>query len=213
MHRPSPARCVAVAVAAFAAGCASKPQVTSSQTAATAAGAPYEKILVITLFDSFDVRRYLEREIVKQLEQHGAEGVAMTSMSDTRTIINRDTVIDRVAQSGADAVLVTQLVSFESTGKARDARPEATVIFRPTYYYNVWSVEQTEYVEPPYVQFTDEISLASELYSAESREQVWSVSTDWTIKEQLQPGTDYSLFIEEAKAIVGAVRRDGLIPD
>lgn len=213
MHKPLSAGAITVVLAVLAAGCASKPQVTSTQTAATATGAPYGRILVITLFDSFDVRRYLEKEIVKQLEAHGVEGVAMTSMTDTRTIIDRDTVVDRVTRSGADAVLVTQLVSFESRGKVKDARPEDTIIFRPTYYYNVWSVQQTEYVEPPYIQFTDELSLASELYSAESREQVWVVSTEWTIKEQLQPGTDYSLFVEEARAIVGAVHRDGLISD
>jgi hypothetical protein len=48
----------------------------------------------------------------------------------------------------SDAVLVTQLVSLNTDAKMQDMNPRSTHNFRPTYYYNVWSVELTEYVEP-----------------------------------------------------------------
>jgi hypothetical protein len=53
-----------------------------------------------------------------------------------------------VEKIDADAVLVTQLASLESKGTVKDMNPQATYNFRPTYYYNVWSVDLEEYVEP-----------------------------------------------------------------
>jgi hypothetical protein len=199
-------------LALCAAGCASKPQVITTKEI-TAADAPYRNVLVIALFESFDVRRYLEKEILADLAAAGVEATAMTSMTDTRTIINRDTVIDRAERTNADGVLVIQLISLETTGKQKDANPDATYIFRPTYYYNVWSVDLTEYVEPPYMQFTDQLALSSEMYSAQSAERAWSIRSDWTIKEQLQPGTDYKLFTETAKSIVDAALDDKVVAE
>jgi hypothetical protein len=193
------------------AACAGGPQVSSTQPVSAAADAPYGNILVVALFDSFDARRYLEKEIVKQLAEIGVEATAMTATTDTRTIINRDTVIDRITRSGADAVLVTQLVSFEAQGKAKDANPEATYIFRPTYWYNVFEVDLEEYVEPQYVEWTNELALSSDWFSANSREKVWTMQSDWKFKKKLEPGMDYSVIVDEAKAIVRAAERNRLL--
>lgn len=199
-------------IALSAAGCAGGPKVSTTQ-AVSADDAPYRHILVIALFDSFDARRWLEKEVVDELTESGVRATPMTSMSDTRTIINRDTVLDRVARTGADAVLVTQLVTFESTGKSRDARPEATYNVWPTYWYNVFEVQLTEYAEPPLMQWTNELKLSSMVYSAATRERVWSINSDWKIKERLEPGStrDYSVIVEEAESIVRAARRAGVI--
>lgn len=197
-------------VALLLAACTGSPQVTRTQDV-TAGDAPYRKILVATLFQDFDYRRFLEQEIVKQFEARGVEAVAMTSMTDTRTVMNRDTVVDRVGRAGADAVLVTQLVDFRSTMTTKDARPEATYNYWPTYWYNVFEVELTEYVEPAYTQFTDELKLSAAIYSVASEERVWAIETDWTVDEDLEFGMDYSVIVDEADAIVGAAARDGLI--
>jgi hypothetical protein len=193
------------------AACASSPQTTTTQALSSSADAPYDKVLVVALFEAFDARRYLEKEIIAQLADRGVEGIAMTSMSDSRTIINRDTVVDRVQKTGADAVLVTQLVSYEAEGEIKGARPEATYNFRPTYWYNVFEVELTEYTEPDYTQFTNQIALATDVFSAQTQQKVWSMSSDWEIKEGLQPGRDYTAFVGEAKSIVDAAARAKVI--
>ncbi len=200
-----------LAVGLLIAACAAGPQVSTTQPVSAAADAPYGNILVVALFDSFDARRYLEKEIVKQLAEMGVEASAMTATTDTTTIINRDTVVDRIERSGADAVLVTQLVAFETRGKAKDANPEATYIFRPTYWYNVFEVDLEEYVEPQYVEWSNELALSADMFSAATREQVWSIQSDWNFKKKLQPGMDYSVVVDEAKAIVRAAERDKLL--
>ncbi|HEX5789333.1 MAG TPA: hypothetical protein VFY03_14210 [Woeseiaceae bacterium] len=210
MSRSKLLTCTCLVLAA--AGCAGGPTVSTTQ-AVTAGDAPYDHILVIALFESFDARRWLEQEVVNELTEAGVQATPMTSMSDTRTIINRDTVLDRVTRTGADAVLVTQLVTFESTGKSRDARPEATYNVWPTYWYNVFEVQLTEYVEPPLMEWTNELKLSSMVYSAASQDRVWSINSDWKIKERLETGStrDYSVIVEEAESIVRAAKRAGVI--
>ena len=118
-------------------GCASGPKVTTVQELAESADAPYENILVVALFESFDVRRYLEEEIVGQLSELGVKAVASTSMMSTKTPVTRTTFADMVEKLDSDAVLVTHLVSLKTGAKMQDMNPQSTYNIRPTYYYNV----------------------------------------------------------------------------
>ena len=74
--------------------CASGPRVTKIQDVPDTADAPYQKILVISMFQSFDTRRYLEQEIVKALSGRGVDAVAMTSLKGTDTKVNRESVLE-----------------------------------------------------------------------------------------------------------------------
>ena len=70
--------------------------------------------------------------------------------------------------------------------------------------------ELTEYTEPAYTQFTDQIQTAAAIYSVAHEERVWAIETDWTVEEGLQPSMDYSLYVDEAEAIVDAAARNKL---
>ena len=86
--------------------CSSGPQITRTQALSESADSPYQKILVITLYSSFDSRRYLEEEVVKRLAQRGTEAVASTSLMDTRTPVTRATFMAMVEDLDADAVRI-----------------------------------------------------------------------------------------------------------
>ena len=60
------------------------PQLAAAEKAPRPPGAPFQNILVIFLADSFDSRRYLETEIVKELEKKGTKAVRSTSMMNSR---------------------------------------------------------------------------------------------------------------------------------
>jgi hypothetical protein len=194
-----------------AAGCVTGPTVTVSQPLAESADAPYRNILVVCLFSSFDARRYLEDEIVKRLEELGISAVASTSMMDTRTPVVAKTFVDMVDQIGADALLLTQLTSYGAQQEEVDARPEATVNYWPTYYWNVFAVELTEYVEPPRLEIEHSLVLATQLYSVASRKPVWGIDSSSSFTEIEEDGLQYSVFEEEADAIVGQMRRSDVI--
>ncbi len=192
--------------------CASSgPKITVQQSLTPTAKTPYNKILVISLFSSFDTRRYLETEVVKAIKATGSDAVASTSMMDSRTPSTRETFVAMVDKIGADAALVTQVVSLDSVGTVKDMRPEATRTFRPTYYYNVWSYELAEYVEPPSVAFDVSLAMASQVLSVEKESTVWAIESNTDIYQDVDQGPDYKIFISEAKGIVDQMSKDGLI--
>jgi hypothetical protein len=195
----------------FVLGACSGPRVTETQQLSADPDAPYKNVLVVFLADSFDVRRYLETEIVNKLAERGAHGVRSTSMMNSRVPVTRQTFQAMVDKIGADAVLVTQLANLQTTGTVVDMNPRATYNIRPTYYYNVFSVELTEYVEPQAVDYEHKLSLATQLYSVQAKDVVWAMESNSDIKVAFDAGPDYSIFVDEADAIVTQMHRGGLI--
>lgn len=204
-------RLLVTAVISALLACASGPQTTVVQPLGESADAPYARILVVTLFDSFDARRYLEEEIVKAMAGRGAVGVPSTSMMNTRTPVVAQTFIDMVDEIEADAVLLTQLTSYSAAESERDARPELTWNYWPTYYFNVFAVELTEYVEPPRRETQHSLVLASQVYSVKSEQPVWGMESRSVIVEVQEDGLDYDVFVKEANAIVTQLRRSRVI--
>ncbi len=196
----------------FALGaCAGDSRVTETHDLAAAPDAPYKNVLVIFLANSFDARRYLETEIVNKLAERGTHAVRSTSMMNSRVPVTRQTFQAMVDKIGADAVLITQLANLQTTGTVVDMNPQATYNFRPTYYYNVFSVELTEYVEPQAVNYEHKLSLATQLYSVQAKDAVWAMESNSNIKVAFDEGPDYSIFVDEAGAIVTQLHRSGLI--
>ncbi len=200
---------VAFAVTLFA--CASSKHVKISQKLSDSADAPYKKVLVVALFSSYDSRRYLEMEVVNELSRRGTEAVRSTSMMDSRTPVNRETFLAMVEKIGADAVLLTQLTSHDAVVSQKDARPEATYNYWPTHYYNVFSVELTEYVEPPRQQAEHNLVLATQLFSVTSKDPVWGMESQSVFVEKQEDGLNQKVYVQEAQAIVGAMSRGGVI--
>jgi hypothetical protein len=205
-------RCVFLpGIAILLAACGSGTQIMKIQALAPTADAPYKKVLVVSLFEAFDTRVYLEKEIVKQLSNHGVEAFASTSMMNSKVPATRQTFESMVKEVGADSVLVSHLVSLESSAKVKDMRPESTYNIRPTYYVNVWSVELTEYVEPPSVALGAEVLLATQMYSVKAQDAVWSIESQFKIQQNIDELWDYKMFPEQAKSLVSQLVKDGLI--
>lgn len=193
------------------AACASAPQVTTVLPLIESADAPYRNILVVSLFESFDQRRYLENAIVRQLEAQGMDAVASTTRMDTRSPVNRDTFVAMVKDTGADALLLTQLVDVEVQSKVQNMRPEATYNIRNTGYYNVWSVELTEYIEPQSVKFSNTVLLSAQVFSTSSRQPVWAIETEATFVQDFDVRLGEQPYIDEAEAIAAQLSSDGLL--
>lgn len=202
---------VLIGATILAAGCGTTHQVEVTQKLEKSADAPYEKVLVVTLFDSHDARRYLEGEIVKLLAETGTTGVASASMMDSTVPLVRQTIIDQIDEVGADGLLVTQLAALRSSMSEQDASPQSTYNYWPTYYWNVWAVELTEYVEPPRILIDHNLVLATQMFSIAERAPVWGMESRSQFTEIQEDGLDYQIFIDEATAIVRNLKRGGLI--
>ena len=197
-------------VAALAA-CSTGPQITRTQEVPESADTPYKNILVITLLSKFDSRRYFEQEVVSRLSTLATSAVASTSLMNTKTPMVRDTFRKMVEELDADAVLITQLSSLRSEGTVVDMSPEATLNLRPTGYWNVFSVDLTEYVEPQAVDFEHSLVLLTELHSVRTQETVWGIESKSKFSLVFDQAKDYSIIVNEAEAIAKHLSRDGLI--
>ena len=175
------------------------------------ADAPYNTVLVVSLFESYDARKYLEKEVVQQLSERGISAVASTSMMDSRTPATRPTFLAMVDRIDADSVLVTQLANIETDVSVKTMKPQSTYNVRPTYYYNVWSVELTEYIEPTGMEFDNSLVLATQLFSVLSKDTVWAIESNFKFVQEVDQLWDYSIFVDQAKVITTHMSRDGLI--
>lgn len=150
-------------------------------------------------------------ETVKKLTEAGVESVRSTSLMDSKVPASRKTFVEMVRKENADAVLVTQIAALRSTGDVVDMNPQSTYNVRPTYYYNVWSVELTEYKEPQAVDFEHDLVLATQLYSVQSQDVVWAIESDTRIVQKFDAGPDYQIYVDEATAIVNSLVKEGLV--
>jgi len=201
---------VLLSVALFLVACAG-PSVTRTQSLPESADAPYNNLLVVTVFESFDIRRNFEDEIVGKLKDKGIDAVASTSMMDTTVPLNRDTLLAMVDKLDSDAVLLTQLVHLDTASQFRRGNVEATRNIRPTYYFNVWNVELTEYKEPKGLELEHEITMATQVFSINTKGPVWAIETNSQLKRDINQQTTGTSREAEAKGIVNAMSRDGVI--
>lgn len=89
--------------------------------------------------------------------------------------------------------------------------PEATVNLRPTGYWNVFSVDTTEYVEPQAVEFAHALVLGTRLYAVRSQQAVWGIESSSEFSIGIDRARDYSVITREARTITKYLSRDGLI--
>ena len=193
------------------AACSSGHYVARVQAVPESADAPYENILVVALLNSFDARKGLENGVVKDLNSRGIKAVASTSMMTTKTPITKATFVAMVDELGSDGLLVSHLVSAESKVGAKDANPQRTINVRPTYYFNVWNVQVTEYVEPVFVGVKASFVLATEMYSVRDQQAVWAIESTSDFVQEITEPRPYLVYLDEAQKIVGYMASDGVI--
>ena len=95
-----------LALAVLLGACASGAKLVTVLPVTESADTPYDNILVIGLFKSYDARRYFEKEVVDRLKGMGVEAVASSSMMNSKTPVTRETFLAMVDKVGADSVLV-----------------------------------------------------------------------------------------------------------
>ena len=201
-----------IGISAVLSACSTGPQITRIQDVPKSADTPYENILVVALLEAYESRKRLERAVVDRLSKFGVEAVASTSLMKTTTPMTKQTYLAMVEKLDPDALLVSQLMDSKSKVSMKSsASPEATYNVRPTYYFNVWEVELTEYREPKSLEFDGSYVLMTELFSVADQQKVWEIESKAKIAGKAGIAENYMVFLDEGKAIVNFMLKDGLI--
>ena len=174
---------------------------------------PYDNLLIIALLGQYESRKRLERAIVDELAERGVSAVASTSQMKTTTPMTRPNYLKIVEAQNPEALMIIQLRDSEASIELKEsASPEATYNVTPTWWFNVWEVELTEYREPKSPELTGSYLLLTEVYEVATRERVWAIRSTGGITGGVSIAANYMAFLDEGAAQVKRMRRDGLIP-
>jgi len=134
-----------------------------------------EKIMIISVDKDPLTRQVYEEEFVKRLKGHGAEGVASYTVLSEKHQEDPDAILAKVEELGANAVLITRLLSKEISRGSVPAT-ESSSRWKDYYGYD----KRTMY--PPGIIAEDGyVILETRMYKAATIEMVWSVSTKTAI--------------------------------
>lgn len=169
--------------------------------------AGFSNVLVIGVAGSYDNRAYFERTMASRIGAGNANGTAYYSVIGRNKEITRSDVSDAVRSRGFDAVVLTRVLSQESSvsveqgaSTAKVTRKEADSaidLFR--YDYEVLN-------NPDTLSLETHVVLSTEVFSAADEKRVYAMQTSLSGHENA------GLLIESAvDEIVGHLRKDGMI--
>lgn len=188
------------------ASCAAPVNVVKTFDDADYANSAYSNVLVIVVAGNYENRARFERSMAAQLSSSGISATAYYSVIGRNQPITRSDVSNAVQARGFDSVLLTRIVSHESsvtekrgasTAKATRKDDGAIDLFR--YDYEVLN-------NPNTINVASTVVLSTELYSAADEKRIWAIETTVSDKENVL------LLIDDTVAqIAGQLRKDHMI--
>ena len=139
-------------------------------------GRPH-KIMVIGVAKSAVNRRLFEDEFVRQLAASGADAVASYTILPDNKQNDQPAIAEKVKELGADAVLITRLVSRKSS---RVYVP-GTVYYPPAHYGSWRGYYGQSYqamYTPGYVAESEYAIMETNLYDAGNDKLIWAASSE-----------------------------------
>ena len=153
------------------------------------------KIMVIGLAKNPVNRRVFEDEFVRQLNTHGTEAIASYTILPDRQKDDHAVIAAKLAELGADAVLITRMVSkktvqFYVPGTANYPPPYPAVVppnapgtaYYPPPYYGRWpdyyGLGYEAMYTPGYMAEEEFAVIETNLYEAKNDKLVWATSSE-----------------------------------
>jgi hypothetical protein len=191
---------------ALLAACAGPASVT--RTLDNVDGASFGNILVITAAHDYSGRAMMERALVSRITAAGPSAVAYYRVVGNNSPLERGRVIEAVREGDFDAVLLTRVKDRQLNPGVRSGSPEVKATTRGGDVFNLFRYDYEELGEPETLDLSQSVVLTTELYSVATQQPVWAVET-----ASRSESTVGELVESTADAIVGRMRRDGLLSD
>jgi len=156
------------------------------------------KIMVIGVAKNPINRRIFEDDFVAQLKAHGTDAIASYAVLPDKKQADRETIAAKVKETGADALLITRLVSKKIIQTYVPGTAYAVPAYRPYPYaypnqyhppasYGTWpSYYGSGYnymYTPGYIAEDEYAVIESNLYETGSDKLVWAASSETGIND------------------------------
>jgi len=143
------------------------------------------KIMVVGVAKNPLNRRLFEDEFVQQLKARGTEAIASYTVLPDRQQDDHEAIAAKVKELGADAILITRLVSK----KIVQTYVPATPYFLPPYYGSwpdYYGYGYHYMYTPGYIAEDEYAVIETNLYEAKSDKLVWAASSETGISDSDQ---------------------------
>lgn len=187
------------------AACSSPVRIQSMWRGETYVGPAFQHYLVVGVSSNANRRQRFEGMLADAVRTRGTAADPSLRYLRAAQQLDRDTVGAAVREAGADAVLVTRLVSREvvagevpgRTGVKTQRRSESPVDF--------FRYDYREYAEPPVLIAKNDVILATDLYETQAGKLIYTVEITSTGLE-----SEYDIFDQVTRAIAKRLQKDGL---
>ena len=200
------ARLFTAGVFVFVAACAPQTEVIKlhDETASVATG--FESFLVVAVTSKRDSRRQFEELITAQIREAGSNATAAHTRTGTSTTLLQDEIDSAARDIGADAVLVTHIVSVDTTTESQEGRTDILAECRGGDLEDYFLYNYEELKVPDSVRIAHTVVAVTNLYDAESGARLWTIQSTC-----FERSTMHEVYFEEAEAIARQLRIDNLI--
>lgn len=165
-------------------GCGASSRITGSWKSPDAGGARHQKILVAAITSNTGARQTVETDLVNQLRRKGIQATRSIDVfppSFTQgTLPPRGEIIERIRQTGHDAVLTASLLDSDSdTRYVPGTIGYAPVRVHPYYgnFYGYYGHFYPQVYTPGYYATTETYFLETNFYDAASEKLLWSAQS------------------------------------
>jgi hypothetical protein len=159
------------------------------------------KTVVIGVFKEPDTRKIFEDEFADRLRARGMDAVASHKIITDAELPDKDLVLRKIRNTGADAVFVTRLVDMEM----ETTRVPGRSYYVPRYYAD-YGTYYTHIYEPGYTVREGYAYAETNLYDVRNGKLIWSGHSTTTLSR-----TRYELIQAFVKVIIEKLSAEGLI--
>lgn len=188
------------------AACATPVKTDRLITAGQPVDGPFERLLVIDVASDRSFRHDFEDAIVTRLVQSGADAIKGHRVLTDTTDLKHQALVRLAEANGADGILVTQLLSLETSVEKTEGREDIIRTCRKGSPVDYFLYDSVVVKEPDSAKLSLTAVVVSRLYTLTSAEPVWAIQSTCFKKDSVA-----DVVIEEATAIVRQLRFDGMI--
>lgn len=143
------------------------------------------RIMVVGVARNPVNRRLFEDEFVRQLKARGTDAIASYTVVSDEHQVDQDAIAKKVAERGADTVLITRLVSKKIVQVYVPGTP-----YYPPPYYGSWpdyyGYGYRYMYTPGYIAEDEYAVIETNLYEAKSNKLIWAASSETGINDSNQ---------------------------
>jgi FlaG/FlaF family flagellin (archaellin) len=193
-------------IVAFTGGCMSQSDVVKLYEDPERKTGSYENLLIVGISNDRNLQQLIEDEVVRRIRAQQVDASPSYPQVDSSAgVLQGD--IDRLSeQVGADAVLITHIVSVDANVDSQEGREEIQATCRRGDIFHHFLYDHEILKEPDSVRLAHTVVAITSLFDAATQRRIWTIQSTCLNKADLAEA-----IYDEAMAIARQLSIDELI--